>query len=287
MSGEQKLQTIEDREVDGEALRQSVRQHYGAAARQAAGGSRAGCGCGCSVEAEQSVSSGIYDAAELAGLPDEAVAASLGCANPVALAALAPGETVLDLGSGGGIDVLLSARRVGPTGKAYGVDMTDEMLDLARQNQRQAGVENVEFLRGRIEEVPLPDAAVDVVLSNCVVNLSADKGQVLREAFRVLRPGGRLAIADIVATRPMPEELRRAVHLWSACVAGALDVAAYREGLAAAGFVDVEIEVTRTLEPGDLGPAADGLLAAAGLSREEASGLVASALVRARKPAAA
>src|SRR5216117_2694746 len=204
-------------------IKETVKQKYGQAALRVAGGERGSCGgtgsCGC-----DPVSSNLYDAAETASLPEAAVLASLGCGNPTALAELKPGETVLDLGSGGGIDVLLSARRVGPDGKAYGLDMTDEMLALARENQRKAGVENVEFLKGEIEDIPLPDGCVDVVISNCVINLSADKDRVLAEAFRVLKPGGRLAVSDVVVRGEVPAAIRKSVELWIGCVAGALDV---------------------------------------------------------------
>jgi ubiquinone/menaquinone biosynthesis C-methylase UbiE len=232
---------------------------------------------------EANVSRGHYTA-EAGELPKSAVEASLGCANPVALAELRPGETVLDLGAGGGIDVILSARRVGPDGRVYGLDMTDEMLDLARRNVAEAGVGNVELLRGLIEDVPLPDASVDVVLSNCVINLTPDKPRALAEAFRVLRPGGRFAVADMVATRPIAEAVRRRVETWSACVGGALTVDEYRQALAAAGFADVDLEIVATWDPADFGPEGEETVAASGLSAEEAKGLVASALVRARKP---
>jgi ubiquinone/menaquinone biosynthesis C-methylase UbiE len=268
-----------------EALRQAVRRRYAQAARQAASGATAGCGCGCGTDAELEavVTRGHYEA-EAAELPKSAVEASLGCANPVALADLRPGETVLDLGSGGGIDVILSARRVGPQGKVYGLDMTDEMLELARRNVDEAGVGNVELLRGLIEEVPLPGGSVDVVLSNCVINLTPDKPRALAEAFRVLRPGGRFAVADIVATRPIPPAVRRQVELWSACVGGALTVDEYRDALAAAGFTDVDLEIVNTWNPADFGPAGEEALAASGLDRDAAKGLIASAFVRARKP---
>jgi SAM-dependent methyltransferase len=243
-----------------EALMASLKAHYGAAARRAAagapatndcGGPAAGaCGAPGNGEADGPFGAGVYATAELAGLPDEAVAGSIGCANPVALAQLDPGEDVLDLGSGGGIDVLLSARRVGPTGRAYGVDITAEMLELARANQARAGVANAEFLEGRIEAVPLPDASVDVVVSNCVINLSADKAAVLAEAFRVLRPGGRLAVADVVADREPDPALLADPEAWAGCLAGAVTRSRYRSLLAAAGFVDVELV--------DSHPVADG-----------------------------
>jgi arsenite methyltransferase len=274
---------------DSEALRQAVQAHYGEAARNARDGGRSSCcgagGCGCGTDAKDPITANLYDDAEVAGLPSEAVQASLGCGNPTMLAELRPGEVVLDLGSGGGIDVLLSARRVGPTGKAYGVDMTDDMLALARQNQRNAGVENVEFLKGEIEAVPLPDAAVDVVISNCVINLSSDKRRALAEAFRVLRPGGRFAVSDIVVRGEVPADVRRSVELWIGCVAGALEENDYRRLLAEVGFEDVEIEPTRVytaedardfLQSQDLDPAAVA---------PQVDGRFLSAFVRARKPA--
>jgi len=228
----------------------------------------------------------LYDEAQTSGLPAEAVLASLGCGNPTMLAELKPGEVVLDLGSGGGIDVLLSAHRVGATGKAYGLDMTDDMLALARENQRRAGVENVEFLKGEIEAIPLPEGAVDVVISNCVINLSADKRQALAEAFRVLRPGGRFAVSDVVVRGAMPEALRRDVELWIGCVAGALEEGEYRRLLAEVGFEEIEVEPTRIYGTEDArdflaGTGADSPLAAA-----EVDGKVMSAFVRARKPRA-
>jgi arsenite methyltransferase len=229
-----------------DALTASLKAHYGAAARQAAegqavsdDGGRAldGCSPGCG----DVFGAGLYSPAELAELPDAAIAGSIGCANPVALARLEPGEDVLDLGSGGGIDVLLSARRVAPTGRVYGIDMTGEMLDLARANQLRAGVTNAEFIEGSIEAVPLPDASVDVVLSNCVINLSADKPAVLAEAFRVLRPDGRLAVADVVADRELDPAVRDDPTAWAGCIAGAVTRSVYRSQLAEAGFVDIEI----------------------------------------------
>src|SRR6185437_4974855 len=219
---------------------------YGEAARRVtAGTGNACCGaapCGTDIDP---ITRDLYDASQTTMLPDDAVKASLGCGNPTALAELKPGEVVLDLGSGGGIDVLLSAKRVGPSGKAYGLDMTDEMLALARENQRQAGVTNVEFLKGEIEHIPLPDLSVDVIISNCVINLSADKDAVLAEAFRVLRPGGRFAVSDVVVRGEVPAELRRSVELWIGCVAGALEESEYRAKLAGAGFEKVEVEPTR------------------------------------------
>ncbi len=234
------------------AIREIVREKYGEAARQAQRQERSSC-CGgggsCGAKADP-ISSDLYSLAETSELPSAALLASLGCGNPTALAELLPGQTVLDLGSGGGIDVLLSSRRVGPTGKAYGLDMTDEMLELARENQAKAGVTNVEFLKGHIEEIPLPDASVDVIISNCVINLSADKRTVLREAFRVLRPGGRFAVSDIVARVPVSDAMRNDMELWSGCIAGALEEGEFRRLLAEAGFTDIDIEPTRVYEDG-------------------------------------
>ncbi len=222
-----------------------VKEKYGEAALRVKSGGSSCCGatanCGCA----DPITSNLYDAAQTGQLPEEAVLASLGCGNPTALANLNAGEVVLDLGSGGGIDVLLSARRVGPTGKAYGLDMTDEMLALANDNKRKAGVENVEFLKGEIENIPLPDNSVDVIISNCVINLSADKDRVLREAFRVLKPGGRLAVSDVVTRGDIMPEIRKSVLLWVGCVAGALDENDYRDKLSEAGFEHIEMEPTR------------------------------------------
>ena len=266
-------------------VKKLVKERYGKAALQVSSGGSS-C-CGTSRSCGDPITSNLYDAAEKAGLPAEAVAASLGCGNPTALAQLNPGETVLDLGSGGGIDVLLSARRVGPTGKAYGLDMTDEMLALARENQRKAAVENVEFLRGEIDQIPLPDASVDVIISNCVINLSADKDRVLREAFRVLKPGGRLAVSDIVVRGEVPAAIRRSVELWMGCVAGALEETEYRRKLDRAGFEAIDIEPTRVYRVED----ARELLAGAGLDVDaiapEVDGQFMSAFIRARKPARA
>jgi arsenite methyltransferase len=249
-----------------------------------AGGSSCGCACG---SAGDPITANLYGAEETATLPEEALRASLGCGNPTALAALAPGEVVLDLGSGGGIDVLLSARRVGPTGKAYGLDMTGEMLALARENQRKAGIGNVEFLRGEIEAVPLPDASVDVVISNCVINLSGNKRRVLSEAFRVLKPGGRFAVSDVVVRGAMPAELRHSLEMWVGCVAGALEESEFKDLLAEVGFEDPEIEPTRVYELAD----ARDFLAGSGLDAAtlaaEVSGRVMGAFVRARKPVGA
>src|SRR3990172_9484256 len=221
-------------------IKETVREHYAERARQVTEAQDVSC-CG-SEPTESAIPSSLYTTDELQGLPQEAVVASLGCGNPVAIAELHEGEVVLDLGSGGGIDVLLSARRVGPTGKAYGLDMTDEMLELARENQRKAGVTNVEFLKGEMEDIPLPDGSVDVIISNCVVNLSPDKDKVLAEAHRVLKPGGRLAIADLVTRGHVPPELRRDLEAWAGCVAGALDEGEYRTKLESAGFTEIEIE---------------------------------------------
>jgi SAM-dependent methyltransferase len=267
-----------------DVITERVRERYAAAARQVQGGAHASCGCGsaCCGTEQDAVTGDLYADQEVAGLPEEAVLASLGCGNPTALAELRAGETVLDLGSGGGIDVLLSARRVGPTGFAYGLDMTDEMLALARENQAKAGATNVAFLRGRIEDIPLPADAVDVVISNCVINLSADKGRVLREAFRVLKPGGRFAVADVVADGPVPPELRRNMEAWVGCLAGALEVDEYERLLREAGFAEVSITITRryTAAEAGLDPAAlptgweagDGKLASAFVARHEGGG---------------
>ena len=262
-------------------IREAVRDRYAAAAR-AVSGSGGCCGAKASRRAEDPITSDLYAAAEKSGLPEKAVLASLGCGNPTALAELKAGETVLDLGSGGGIDVLLSARRVGPKGKAYGLDMTDEMLSLARENQRKAGADNVEFLKGEIEAIPLPDNSVDVVISNCVINLSADKDRVLSEAFRVLKPGGRFAVSDIVTRGVIPEALRRDMLLWAGCVAGALDEGDYRAKLAAVGFEAIDVEATRVYRSED----ARAFLADKGFDAEVAAvdGKFVSAFVRARKP---
>jgi arsenite methyltransferase len=269
--------------LDPVALREVVQAKYGEAARNVREGGAACCGDSCG-GGRDPITSDLYEAAQTAGLPAEAMLASLGCGNPTMLASLEPGEVVLDLGSGGGIDVLLSARRVGPTGKAYGLDMTDDMLALARENQRKAGVENVEFLKGEIEAIPLPGDAVDVIISNCVINLSADKRQVLAEAFRVLRPGGRFAVSDVVVRGEMPETLRRSVELWIGCVAGALEETEYGRLLAEVGFEQIEIEPTRIYRAED----ARDFLAGTGVDPESVSsdvdGKVMSAFVRARKP---
>ena len=261
-------------------VQDAVREKYGEIARSV-GASRC-CGptaCGCG----DPITSDLYSSSETAGLPPEAVAVSLGCGNPTALIDLKPGDTVLDLGSGGGIDVLLSAKRVGPSGKVYGLDMTDDMLALARENQRKAGATNVEFLKGTIEAIPLPDQSVDVIISNCVINLSVDKDAVLREAFRVLKPGGRFAVSDVVLRGDVPPEIRRSLELWVGCVAGALRDDDYVSKLQAAGFTDTSVEPWRVYQVDD----ARGFLADAGVDVEriapEVDGKVASAFIRARK----
>jgi SAM-dependent methyltransferase len=283
-----------------QSIKEVVKEKYGQAARRVqtgAGGSRttspdgtteAGC-CSAASEFESCcdpITVNLYDAEQAGQIPEAALQASLGCGNPTALAQLNAGEIVLDLGSGGGIDVLLSARRVGPTGKAYGLDMTDEMLALARENQRRAGVENVEFLKGEIENIPLPDNSVDVIISNCVINLSADKDQVLREAFRVLKPGGRFAVSDVVVHGDVPPEVRESVLLWVGCIAGALQDAEYSAKLAAAGFEAIEIETTRVYKVQD----ARAFLTAKGLDVDalasQVDGRFMSAFIRARKPQA-
>src|SRR5580692_10724909 len=232
-------------------IQEVVKMKYGAAAKQVTEGKTACCGGGGSLSGCDPITRNLYGEAEKGSLPAEAVAASLGCGNPTALAKLQAGEVVLDLGSGGGIDVLLSAKRVGPTGKAYGLDMTDEMLALARENQRKAGVENVEFLKGTIENIPLPDNTVDVIISNCVINLSGDKDRVLREAFRVLKPGGRLAVSDVVMRGEVPAEIRKSMELWVGCIAGALEEQEFISLLSDAGFVNPSVEPTRVYEAKD------------------------------------
>src|SRR5438876_153572 len=268
-------------------IKEAVKEKYGEAAlRVLSGGNSSCCGavtaCGTDIDP---ITSRLYDRDQVTQIPEEALKASLGCGNPTALAALNPGETVLDLGSGGGIDVLLSARRVGPTGKVYGLDMTDEMLALARENQRKAGVaENVEFLKGEIEHIPLPDNSVDVIISNCVINLSGDKDQVLREAFRVLKPGGRFAVSDVVIRGEVPAEIRCNMELWVGCVAGALKDSEYTDKLRKAGFAAVEIEPTRIYDIED----ARQFLTGQGVDVDAIAPMVAgkfmSAFVRATKP---
>jgi SAM-dependent methyltransferase len=265
-------------------IKETVKAKYGRAALRVVGGDAACCETASATDTANPITGRLYTAEDTCGLPEEALRASLGCGNPTALAELRPGETVLDLGSGGGIDVLLSAGRVGPTGKAYGLDMTDEMLALARENRRKAGVSNAEFLKGEIEAIPLPEASVDVIISNCVINLSADKDRVLAEAFRVLRPGGRLAISDIVVRGEVPAEIRRSVELWIGCVAGALEESEYRDKLGHAGFEEIHIEPTRIYRAAD----ARAFLAGAGLDADTIApaldGKFMSAFVRARKP---
>jgi len=269
-------------------LKEVVRQKYGEAAKRAAASQKSSC-CGsapCCGEAIDPITVNLYDEAQKGEVPAAAVLASLGCGNPTALAALRAGETVLDLGSGGGIDVLLSAHRVGPTGKAYGLDMTDEMLALARENQAKAGVTNVEFLKGEIEAIPLPDDSVDVIISNCVINLSADKDRVLAEAFRVLKPGGRFAVSDVVVRGEVPPEVRRSVEMWVGCVAGALEESEYVSKLERAGFVGIGIEPTRVYDLED----ARQFLATQGINVDaiapRLAGKFFSAFIRATKPRA-
>jgi SAM-dependent methyltransferase len=267
-------------------IKEIVREKYGQAAskvQQSAGGC---CAPGSVCGSIDPITAGLYTENETRGIPMEATAASLGCGNPTALAQLSPGEVVLDLGSGGGIDVLLSARRVGPTGKAYGLDMTDEMLALARANQRKAGIENVEFLKGEIEAIPLPDNSVDVIISNCVINLSADKDRVLRESLRVLKPGGRLAVSDVVVRGPVPSVIRRNVELWIGCVAGALEESEYRSKLTRAGFQEIEIEPTRVYHAADAREFLSGVGIDADAIAGEVDGKFMSAFIRARKPQA-
>jgi SAM-dependent methyltransferase len=272
-----------------ENIQEVVREKYGEAARRVRAGGAGCCGgvSACGEGGTDPITANLYSDQEKSALPDTAVQASLGCGNPTALAELREGETVLDLGSGGGIDVLLSARRVGPTGKAYGLDMTDEMLELARENQRKAAVTNVEFLKGAIEEIPLPANSVDVIISNCVINLSADKGKVLREAFRVLKPGGRFAVSDVVRRGEVPAEIRRNIELWIGCVAGALEENEYRTKLKLAGFEQIEVEPTRIYHVADAGD----FLAKSGLDAEaiapHVDGKFMSAFVRAKKPESA
>ena len=274
--------------MSNESIREIVKEKYGEAAKRVAAGQRATC-CGTSPSSAAAccdpITSNLYGDGEVAVVPAAALQASLGCGNPTLLANLQPGETVLDLGSGGGIDVLLSARRVGPAGKAFGLDMTDEMLALAEENRQKSALTNVEFLKGEIENIPLPENSVDVIVSNCVINLSGDKDRVLREAFRVLKPGGRLAISDVVVRGEVPPEIRRSIELWVGCVAGALAETEYRQKLLAARFESIEIEATRVYKVDD----AREFLAAAGLNVDSIAPQVEdkfiSAFVRAKKPA--
>jgi arsenite methyltransferase len=267
-------------------IQQVVKEKYGAAAKQVAAGKTVCCGGGAELSCCDPITRNLYDPADTSGLPADAVAASLGCGNPTALAQLQPGEVVLDLGSGGGIDVLLSAKRVSPGGKAYGLDMTHEMLALARENQKKAGVENVEFIKGTIENIPLPDNSVDVIISNCVINLSGDKARVLREAFRVLKPGGRLAVSDVVIRGEAPADVRKSMELWVGCIAGALQESEYRDKLQASGFGSIDIEPTRVYQLEE----AREFLTAAGLDPDVVAPQIEdkfmSAFIRAKKPAA-
>ncbi len=268
-----------------DSVRDEVRQRYGEAARAVAGGESKGSCCNKALHYCDPITANLYNEVDATAVPEKAMLASLGCGNPTALVELKAGEVVLDLGSGGGIDVLLSAKRVGPTGKAYGLDMTDEMLALARENQRQAGVENVEFLKGEIENIPLPDKSVDVVISNCVINLSADKDRVLSEAFRVLRPGGRFAVSDVVVRGEVPDQVRKSMMLWVGCVAGALEEREYRAKLEAAGFTGIEMEPTRVYDVED----ARQFLSESGVDVDaivpQVEGKFVSSFVRATRPA--
>lgn len=278
---------------DNNDIRLAVKDRYAKAVTAAVKKTGSGC-CGpdcCGPSAKDPITRDLYSASEASDVPADALLASFGCGNPTALARLEPGEVVLDLGSGGGIDVLLSAKRVGPTGKAYGLDMTPEMLELARKNQKESGVANAEFLQGTIENIPLPDNSVDVIVSNCVINLSPDKGQVLREAFRVLRPGGRLAVSDIVLRKELPEPIRRSIEAWAGCIAGALLESDLQAGLAAAGFVDIEIEPTRVYTKEDAvdlvgSNSCCGSGGAMEFDPAEIDGTIMSAFVRATRPRA-
>jgi SAM-dependent methyltransferase len=268
-------------------IKEVVKEKYGQAALRVTKGGSSCCGAAPATDCCDPITSNLYDVSQVTQIPEQALLASLGCGNPTALAKLSPGEIVLDLGSGGGIDVLLSARRVGPTGKAYGLDMTDEMLALANENKRKSGMENVEFLKGEIENIPLPDNSVDVIISNCVINLSADKDKVLREAFRVLKPGGRFAVSDVVTRGEIKPEIRQSILLWVGCIAGALDENEYRGKLTVAGFENVEVEPTRIYRAEE----AKDILAEEGLDVDvvaaEVDGKFMSAFVRAVKPAVA
>jgi SAM-dependent methyltransferase len=295
---------------DQEQVREAVRQRYAAAATRVAqehvpaeialpvldaggccSGTDAACSCGTTTDTKDVITTDLYAVDEVADLPSAAVLASLGCGNPTALAELKPGETVLDLGSGGGIDVLLSAKRVGPTGFAYGLDMTDEMLLIAERNRVESGVPNVRFLKGQIEQIPLPNNSVDVVISNCVINLSSEKPRVLREAFRVLKPGGRFAVSDVVVQGELPAELRKSMELWAGCIAGALEEMTYRRLLSEAGFTDASVQVTRVYDAQDLAASdccGDSLATQSGFHDLTASGgRLVSAFVRATKPSTA
>jgi SAM-dependent methyltransferase len=295
---------------DQEQLREAVRQRYAAAATRVAqehvsaesalpvldtsaccSSTDAACSCGTSTDTKGVITSDLYAVDEVADLPSAAVLASLGCGNPTALAELKPGEIVLDLGSGGGIDVLLSAKRVGPTGFAYGLDMTDEMLALAEKSRQERGVPNARFLKDHIEQIPLPNESVDVIISNCVINLSGDKPRVLREAFRVLKPGGRFAVSDVVVQGELPAELRKSMELWAGCIAGALEETTYRQLLSEAGFADADVQVTRVYDAKDLAASdccGDNLATQSGFKElTESGGRLVSAFVRATKPTGA
>ncbi len=282
----------ESRDIPGTALpeanstdiKQVVKQKYGEAALRVKSGGSSCCGASASMGGCDPITANLYDAAQAGQIPEEALLASLGCGNPTALAQLNAGEIVLDLGSGGGIDVLLSARRVGPTGKAYGLDMTDEMLALANDNRRKAGVENVEFLKGEIENIPLPDNSVDVIISNCVINLSADKDKVLREAFRVLKPGGRFAVSDVVTRGEILPEIRQSVLAWVGCIAGALEENDYRSKLVAAGFMQIEVEPTRIYRAEDAREFLSGQGIDVDALAPQVDGKFLSAFLRAVKP---
>ena len=283
--------TVMAQGLSGSALKEQVKKQYGDAALRVSTGDTSGscCGtsacCGSTTETWDPITADLYDEKQKAGIPAEALLASLGCGNPTALAELKEGETVLDLGSGGGIDVLLSAKRVGPTGKVFGLDMTDEMLALANQNKERAGVENVEFLKGDIERIPLPDSSVDVIISNCVINLSADKKKVLAEAFRVLKPGGRFAVSDVVVRGEVPSEVRTSMELWIGCVAGALEEQEFLGLLLSAGFENPSIEPTRIYKAEDAAAFLSGTDLSGGDLASEIDGKFMGAFVRATKPA--
>jgi SAM-dependent methyltransferase len=272
--------------MTGEELKRKVREKYGQAAIRAQSNAKDVCCCGSERSDSEidPITSNLYDTSQEGEVPDTAIKVSLGCGNPTSLAELHPGETVLDLGSGGGIDVLLSARRVGPNGKAYGLDMTDEMLTLAEENKRKSGLTNVEFLKGEIEDIPLPDNSVDVIISNCVINLSGDKDRVLKEALRVLKPGGRFAVSDVVVRGQVPPEIKKNLELWVGCVAGALSDYEYVAKLSRAGFANVDIEPTRVYDIND----ARAFLSEKGLDVDELAkelrGKFFSGFIRARKP---
>jgi arsenite methyltransferase len=265
-------------------IKEVVKQKYGEAALRVTSGGSSCCGATASTGCCDPITTNLYDAGQIGQIPEEALLASLGCGNPTALAEFKPGETVLDLGSGGGIDVLLSARRVGPTGKAYGLDMTDQMLALASENKRKSGVENVEFLKGEIENIPLPDNSVDVIISNCVINLSADKDKVLREAFRVLKPGGRFAVSDVVTRGEILPEIRQSVLAWVGCIAGALEENDYRNKLAGSGFEQIEIEPTRIYRAEDAREFLSGQGIDVAVLAPQVDGKFLSAFIRAVKP---